>query len=309
MNIGQLSDAQFPKETVTGVFKRQESIFRQWIEPGSKYEAAPDRYHLYISYACPWAHRTLITRALKELEDIISISSVDPVRDERGWRFSPKDGPYYDSLNGFSYLSEAYKITDPHYDMRVTVPVFWDKHTGQIMNNESADIIIMLNDDFNEFTDSTLDLYPSELRHEIDEINGLIYTHINNGVYKCGFATDQQVYEKEVENLFNALDRMNERLDKATYLVKNRLTLADIRLFVTLIRFDAVYYNHFKTNKKHIYEYEYLWKFVRKLYQNEKIKPTVRFEEIKDHYFKTHPHINPTRIVPSGPDIISWLDA
>ena len=302
-----MSKAQFPRETVTGTFNRQESSFRKWIEHGTEFEPAPNRYHLYLSYACPWAHRTLITRALKNLEDVISASFVDPVRDDKGWRFSTEGSPYFDCVNGFNHLSEAYKSTNSNYDKRVSVPVLWDKETGQIVNNESSDIIIMLNDAFSSYTNSDLDLYPEELKHEIDELNDFIYTHINNGVYKCGFTTDQNVYESEFNKLFNALDRIDERLSGKIYLVQDKLTLADIRLFPTLIRFDVVYYNHFKTNKKHIYEYENLRQFLKNLYHREKIKPTVKFDEIKDHYFKTHQYINPTRIVPSGPDIISRL--
>ena len=196
---------------------------------------------------------------------------------------------------------------DSQYDMRVTVPVLWDKQTKQIVNNESSDIIIMLNSKFNQYTDSKLNLYPEELKIEIDELNQYIYSNINNGVYKCGFAANQEVYEGEVANLFNALDKIELRLAGRTYLVGDRLSLADIRLFVTLIRFDAVYFNHFKTNRQHIYEYTNLWNFVKLLYNNEKIKPTVKFDEIKDHYYKTHPSINPSGIVPVGPNIEKLL--
>jgi putative glutathione S-transferase len=202
---------------------------------------------------------------------------------------------------------EAYNIMDSKYDMRVTVPVLWDKQTKQIVNNESSDIIIMLNSKFNQYTDSKLNLYPEELKIEIDELNQYIYSNINNGVYKCGFAANQEVYEGEVANLFNALDKIELRLAGRTYLVGDRLSLADIRLFVTLIRFDAVYFNHFKTNRQHIYEYINLWSFVKLLYNNEQIKPTVKFDEIKDHYFKTHPSINPSGIVPVGPNIEKLL--
>jgi len=202
---------------------------------------------------------------------------------------------------------EAYKIMDTEYNMRVTVPVLWDKQTKQIVNNESSDIIIMLNSQFNKYTNSKLNLYPEEHKIEIDELNQYIYSNINNGVYKCGFATIQKVYESEVENLFNALDKIELSLEGKTYLVGAKLTLADIRLFVTLIRFDAVYFNHFKTNRQHIYEYTNLWNFVKLLYNNEKVRPTVKFDEIKDHYFKTHPFINPSGIVPVGPSIIERL--
>ena len=298
---------QFPKETSNGAFKRQKSIFREFIQEDSKYIPEKERYHLYLSYACPWAHRTLIVIALKELESVISTSFVDPIRSNKGWQFGSNDSRYYDSINEFNYLMEAYKIMDTEYNMRVTVPVLWDKQTKQIVNNESSDIIIMLNSQFNKYTNSKLNLYPEEHKIEIDELNQYIYSNINNGVYKCGFATIQKVYESEVANLFNALDKIELSLEGKTYLVGAKLTLADIRLFVTLIRFDAVYFNHFKTNRQHIYEYTNLWNFVKLLYNNEKVRPTVKFDEIKDHYFKTHPFINPSGIVPVGPSIIERL--
>jgi len=299
--------SQFPKESSNGSFKRQKSIFRSIIDEESQYKPEKGRYHLYLSYACPWAHRTLIVRELKELDAVVSVSFVNPIRDDKGWCFESENNQYIDPLNGFSYLMEAYKIMDSKYDMRVTVPVLWDKQTKQIVNNESSDIIIMLNSKFNQYTDSKLNLYPEELKIEIDELNQYIYSNINNGVYKCGFAANQEVYEGEVANLFNALDKIELRLAGRTYLVGDRLSLADIRLFVTLIRFDAVYFNHFKTNRQHIYEYTNLWNFVKLLYNNEQIKPTVKFDEIKDHYFKTHPFINPSGIVPVGPNIEARL--
>ena len=299
--------SQFTRESSNGSFKRQKSIFRSIIDEESQYKPEKGRYHLYLSYACPWAHRTLIVRELKELDTVVSVSFVNPIRDDKGWCFESENNQYIDPLNGFSYLMEAYNIMDSKYDMRVTVPVLWDKQTKQIVNNESSDIIIMLNSKFNQYTNSKLNLYPEELKIEIDELNQYIYSNINNGVYKCGFAANQEVYEGEVANLFNALDKIELRLAGRTYLVGDRLSLADIRLFVTLIRFDAVYFNHFKTNRQHIYEYTNLWNFVKLLYNNEKIKPTVKFDEIKDHYFKTHPSINPSGIVPVGPNIEELL--
>ena len=295
--------SHFPKELSNGAFKRQKSIFRSLIDKATQFRPEKGRYHLYLSHACPWAHRTLIVRALKELESAVSVSFVHPIRDENGWCFESEDNQYSDPINGFSHLMEAYKIMDPAYDMRVTVPVLWDRLTNQIVNNESSDIIIMLNEKFNQFTDSNMDLYPKGLRTEIDEMNQYIYTNINNGVYKCGFASTQSVYEDEVLNLFKALDHIELNLNRKKYLVSDSITLADIRLFVTLIRFDIVYYNHFKTNFKHIYEYENLWRFVKLLFNHKKIQPTIKLEEIKDHYFKTHPFINPSGIVPIGPDI------
>ena len=299
--------SQFTRESSNGSFKRQKSIFRSIIDEESQYKPEKGRYHLYLSYACPWAHRTLIVRELKELDAVVSVSFVNPIRDDKGWCFESENNQYIDPLNGFSYLMEAYKIMDSKYDMRVTVPVLWDKQTKQIVNNESSDIIIMLNSKFNQYTNSKLNLYPEELKIEIDELNQYIYSNINNGVYKCGFAANQEVYEGEVANLFNALDKIELRLAGRTYLVGDRLSLADIRLFVTLIRFDAVYFNHFKTNRQHIYEYTNLWNFVKLLYNNDQIKPTVKFDEIKDHYFKTHPSINPSGIVPVGPNIEKLL--
>jgi len=299
--------SQFPRESSNGSFKRQKSIFRSIIDEESQYKPEKGRYHLYLSYACPWAHRTLIVRELKELDAVVSVSFVNPIRDDKGWCFESENNQYIDPLNGFSYLMEAYNIMDSKYDMRVTVPVLWDKQTKQIVNNESSDIIIMLNSKFNQYTDSKLNLYPEGMRIEIDELNQYIYSNINNGVYKCGFAANQEVYEGEVANLFNALDKIELRLAGRTYLVGDRLSLADIRLFVTLIRFDAVYFNHFKTNRQHIYEYTNLWNFVKLLYNNDQIKLTVKFDEIKDHYFKTHPSINPSGIVPVGPNIEKLL--
>ena len=288
------------------LLKDKKSIF-ELISSDSIYKPEKERYHLYLSHACPWAHRTLIVRALKNLESVISTSFVHPIRDEKGWRFESQNSKYFDKIYGFSYLMEAYKIMDSHYDMRVTVPVLWDKQTEQIVNNDSSDIIIMLNNEFNQFTNSKLNLYPEALRTEIDEINQYIYTNINNGVYKCGFATSQKVYDSEVNNLFTALNKIELRLKDRKYLVGDSITLSDIRLFVTLIRFDAVYFNHFKTNHKHIYEYKNLWSFVKLIYNHDKILHTVKFNEIKDHYFKTHPSINPSGIVPVGPNIEELL--
>ena len=299
--------SQFPRESSNGSFKRQKSIFRSIIDEESQYKPEKGRYHLYLSYACPWAHRTLIVRELKGLDAVVSVSFVNPIRDDKGWCFESKNNQYIDPLNGFSYLMEAYNIMDSKYDMRVTVPVLWDKQTKQIVNNESSDIIIMLNSKFNQYTDSKLNLYPEGMRIEIDEINQYIYTNINNGVYKCGFASSQKVYDSEVDNLFTALNKIELRLKDRKYLVGDSITLSDIRLFVTLIRFDVVYFNHFKTNRQHIYEYTNLWNFVKLLYNNEQIKPTVKFDEIKDHYFKTHPSINPSGIVPVGPNIEKLL--
>ena len=294
---------QFPKETIDGSFNRQNSIFRNEINPGKPFSPEPDRYHLYLSYACPWAHRTLIVLQLKGLGSCISHSFVDPIRDERGWRFDQKNTKYNDPINQFSFLSEVYKKTDPDYSIRVTVPVLWDKQDSVIVNNESSDIIVYLNNEFNEYAKIDIDLYPDVLKADIDKLNDYIYHTINNGVYKCGFATSQTVYEREVESLFKALDTVEQLLKNNPYLIGESITLADIRLFTTLIRFDAVYYGHFKTNKKHIYEFENLWQLVKTLYTMPEIGPTVKFDEIKAHYYVTHETINPTGVVPVGPNI------
>ena len=298
--------AQFPKETgAKGEFIRQESIFRNWVTASgeSGYLAEPDRYHLYVSLACPWAHRTVIFRKLKKLEGVISLSVVDPIRDHRGWCFTGSEGEFPDEINGFSLLSEAYLKSDPSFDGRVTVAVLWDKKTQRIVNNESSEIIRMLNAEFNAFTESTIDYYPVELREEIDEINDFVYTNINNGVYRTGFATTQAAYEKAFTALFATLDNLEERLSGQSYLLGNQITEADWRLFTTLVRFDAVYYSHFKCNQKRLVDYLHLWRYTRNLYQVPGVADTVNMEHIKRHYYGTHASLNPTGIVPKGPEI------
>lgn len=297
---------QFPKETGTkGEFVRQASIFRNWVTASgeSGYLAEPDRYHLYVSLACPWAHRTVIFRKLKKLDDVISLSLVDPIRDHRGWRFMGSEGEFPDEINGFSFLSEAYLKSDPSFDGRVTVAALWDKKTQRIVNNESSEIIRMLNTEFNAFTESTMDYYPEELRVEIDEINAFVYANINNGVYRAGFATTQTAYEKAFTTLFLALDNLEERLSGQSYLVGNQITEADWRLFTTLVRFDPVYYGHFKCNQKRLVDYPHLWRYTRNLYQVPGVADTVNMDHIKRHYYETHASLNPTGIVPKGPEI------
>ena len=297
---------QFPKETGTkGEFVRQASIFRNWVTASgeSGYLAEPDRYHLYVSLACPWAHRTVIFRKLKKLDDVISLSLVDPIRDHRGWRFMGSEGEFPDEINGFSFLSEAYLKSDPSFDGRVTVAALWDKKTQRIVNNESSEIIRMLNTEFNAFTESTMDYYPEELRVEIDEINAFVYANINNGVYRTGFATTQTAYEKSFTTLFLALDNLEERLSGQSYLVGNLITEADWRLFTTLVRFDPVYYGHFKCNQKRLVDYPHLWRYTRNLYQVPGVADTVNMDHIKRHYYGTHASLNPTGIVPKGPEI------
>ena len=282
-----------------GEFLRQEDQFRSWVEKGgsSKFPIASGRYHLYVSLACPWAHRTIIVRKLKKLENVIGMTVVDPIRDERGWGFTEKKDP----INGFEYLGQAYDFSDSRYEARVTVPVLWDIKTSQIVSNCDDDIMRMLNSTFDDFTDSNLDLYPVELRSEIDEINDLIYSNVNDGVYRSGFAKTQNAYEAAVHKLFKTLDLLESRLSEHRYLTGNRLTEADWRLFPTLIRFDAVYHGHFKCNLKRIIDYPNLYGYMCDLYHHDGIAETVDFDHIKRHYYMTHPEINPTKIVPVGP--------
>jgi putative glutathione S-transferase len=296
---------QFPGEqSRSGEFKRQDDAFRRWVaaDGGSGYPAAPNRYHLYVSWACPWAHRTIIVRKLKKLEGIVGMTVVDPVRDERGWAFREGPGHSLDRVNGFHFLSEAYRATDPHYRGRVTVPVLWDTVTKRIVTNSDDDLMRIFNSEFNRFTDSTLDLYPEHLRAEIDELNHFIYESVNDGVYRAGFATSQPVYEQAVRRLFDALDRLNARLAHRRYLFGARFVETDWRLFVTLIRFDAVYHGHFKCNLRRIADYPHLFGYLKDLYQTDGIAETVNFDHIKRHYYLTHETINPTGIVPLGPD-------
>lgn len=297
-----MSDAQFPVETdEKGAFVRQQSAFREWVtaDGSSGFKAESGRYHLYVSYACPWASRTIIYRKLKGLEDAISMTVVDPIRDDEGWRFY-EDQP--DPVNGFRFLAEAYKLTDPDFSARVTVPLLWDKQQNRAVNNESSEIIRMLNSEFNAFAENPgLDLYPEDLREEIDRINDRVYQSINNGVYRCGFATKQETYEDAFVELFEALDWIDDMLAETRYLTGDRITEADWRLFVTLVRFDAVYVGHFKCNQRRIADYDNLSGYLRDLYQQPGIEETVDFDDIKRHYYVTHPQINPTQIVPVGP--------
>jgi putative glutathione S-transferase len=285
-------------------FIREDARFRDWVtaDGGSGYAAEPGRYHLYVSLACPWAHRTLIVRALKGLEDAIDVSIVDPIRDERGWAFRDVRGATADRVNGWSYLAEGYAASAPGYSGHISVPVLWDTRTQRIVNNESADIIVMLNEAFDAFAaHPELDLYPSELREEIDALNRVVYETVNNGVYRSGFAPSQEDYDEAVHPLFATLDRLEERLSSRRYLVGGRQTLADWRLFTTLVRFDAVYVGHFKCNLRRIVDYPHLSAYLRDLYQTPGIAETVDMDHIKRHYYRTHPQINPSGIVPAGP--------
>lgn len=288
-----------------GEFERQEDQFRQWVssDPNAKFPAEPDRYHLYGSLACPWAHRTIIFRKLKNLESVIGMTVVDPIRDERGWAFRDGPGHTLDPINGFHFLSEAYLESDPGFSDRVTVPVLWDKKTRQIVNNSEDDILRMFNSAFDRYTDRGFDFYPLALRSEIDAMNDLIYPNINNGVYQAGFATRQSAYESAVQKLFSTLDHLEAHLASRSYLVGEQITEADWKLFPTLVRFDAVYHGHFKCNIRRIIDYPNLHAYLKGLYLQEGIAETVNFDHIKRHYYMTHTDINPTRIVPVGPEI------
>lgn len=292
-------------EEIQGEFKRQEDRFRDWVtdDGSSAYPAAAGRYHLYVSLACPWAHRTLIARRLKGLEEIIGVTVVDPLRDGRGWAFTDEPDP----VNGFRFLSEVYSASDPQYKGRVTVPVLFDKESNRIVNNSEIDIVRMFNGAFGEWDTGDVDLYPEPLRGEIDALDDLIYPNINNGVYRSGFAETQAAYEAGVVPLFVALDELEERLEVRRYLCGSQITEADWKLFVTLVRFDAVYYVHFKCNMRRIAEYKNLWAYLRDLYQQPGIAETVNMDHIKRHYYMTHDDINPFSIVPLGPRDLDFM--
>ncbi|MCK9908875.1 glutathione S-transferase family protein [Microbacteriaceae bacterium K1510] len=297
--------------TKDGQFIRPASSFRNWVTPDGSagptgqagFKAEPGRYHLYVALACPWAHRTLIYRKLKGLENAISISVVSPDMMQDGWTFNKDEGSTGDTLNGKSKLSEIYVLADPKYTGRVSVPVLWDKQKKTIVNNESSEIIRMLNTAFDAHTNVHTDYYPQALRAEIDRLNNLIYPNINNGVYRAGFATSQAAYEEAFRNLFDTLDELEQILSRQRYLTGDAITEADWRLFPTLIRFDAVYYSHFKCNWRHIYEYPNLSNYVRDLYQVPGVAETVSLEQIKRHYYFSQRQVNPTGIVPVGPQL------
>lgn len=299
---GQWVDQWYDTDNSDGEFKRQDSRFRNWLtadgtagpngEPGFKAEKG--RYHLYVSLACPWAHRTLIFRELKQLQDYIDVTVVDPIMLENGWELS-------DPLYGCDYMYELYLKADKQYEGRVTVPVLWDKHTQTIVSNESSEIIRMFNTAFNHLTGNSDDYYPEALREKIDALNEQVYHGINNGVYRAGFATTQTAYEEAFYSLFEALDTVETLLTQQRYLAGSQLTEADWRLFTTLIRFDAVYFGHFKTNRQLLADYPAISGYVRELYQIPGIAETVNFEHIKTHYYASHLMINPTGVIPVGP--------
>jgi len=291
-----------------GEFVRPTSQFRNWITANgwSGYPAEPGRYHLYVSLACPWAHRTLIARTLKGLEDVISVSVVEPVMTQ-GWSFS---AALPDHLHGFQYLHQVYSAADPHYTGRILVPALWDKQTRTIVSNESSEILRMFDTAFAAFARKDVALYPAALRSQIDEVNAFVYDNINNGVYRCGFATEQVAYKDAFDRLFSALDRVEDDLGQRAWLAgSEHPTEADWRLFTTLLRFDAVYFGHFKCNRNPIEDFANLSRYLRTLYRTPGIAATVNMDHIKRHYYVSHTHINPTRIVPAGPRLKFMEDA
>lgn len=306
---GQWVDQWYDTDANDGEFARSESQFRNWVtKDGSAgptgdagFKAAAGRYHLYVSLACPWAHRVLILRRLKGLESMISVSVVNPLMAEHGWTFDEAPGVISDPIINARYMYQIYTATDPNYSGRVTIPVLWDKQQHCIVNNESAELIRMLNSAFDDIGATPGDYYPHALRGDIDKLNAKIYPNVNNGVYKAGFATTQRAYEQAVMPLFATLDELDQHLSHHRYLAGEQITEADWRLFTTLIRFDTVYYSHFKCNIKRITDYPHLSGYLRELYQWPGIKDTINMAHIKQHYYRSHLNINPTGIVPVGP--------
>ncbi|MBM7049192.1 glutathione S-transferase family protein [Rhizobium lusitanum] len=288
-----------------GELRRPPSVFREWItaEGDGPFKAEPGRYHLYVSLACPWAHRTLIMRDLKGLTDLIDVSVVHWLMGEDGWTFDPGPGVIPDTVNGAKFLHEIYTMSDPAATSRVTVPVLWDKRHRRIVSNESSEILRMFNTAFDGCGAAAGDYYPFDHRDEIDAVNARIYATLNNGVYRSGFATTQAAYEAAVSEVFETLDWLEQRLGRQRYLVGGRLTEADIRLFTTLVRFDSVYHGHFKCNLRALVDYPALWAYTRDLFRHPAIRPSVDFSHIKGHYYGSHPGLNPSGIVPIGPDL------
>ena len=306
---GQWVDKWYDTKSSGGEFKRQDSRIRNWVTADGSagptgeagFAAAQDRYHLYVSVTCPWAHRTLVFRALKKLDQIIDVTSVHPMMLENGWEFDK--GEHADPLYNLDFMYQLYLKSDKDYEGRVTVPVLWDKKTETIVSNESAEIIRMFNSAFNQLTGNTDDYYPEPLRAQIDEINDRIYNTVNNGVYKAGFSTTQDAYESAYNALFESLDWIEHTLTKQRYLTGDQITEADWRLFTTLIRFDAIYYSHFKCNKQRIMDCPALWRYLRELYQVPGIAQTVDLKKTKQHYYGSMLHLNPMGIVPTGPEL------
>lgn len=314
--MGMLIDGEWHADDAAlrrsgGRFNRQKTAFHNWITPDGSpgpggeggFPAEPDRYHLYVSYACPWAHRTLIFRKLKKLESVVSLSVVHHFLGADGWTFEAKEGATGDQVNNYDFLRELYQKADPRFTGRVTVPVLWDKKKQTIVSNESSEIIRMLNSAFDRWGDADIDFFPRHLREQIEAINGPVYDNVNNGVYKCGFATSQQAYDEAFHALFATLDEIEERLSQQRYLVGARLTEADWRLFTTLVRFDPVYVGHFKCNRQRIVDYPNLSNYTRELFQFPGVADTVNMEHIKKHYYQSQESINPNRIVALGPDV------
>ena len=305
---GEWKDVWYDTRSTDGRFVRPDTRFHDRVEatPGARFAPEAGRYHLYVSLACPWAHRTLIVRALKGLEEVLPISVVNPFMGEHGWTFETAPGTNADPVLDARYLYEIYLSAQPHYSGRVTVPVLWDRRERTIVSNESAEILRMLASAFDALATRFLhDLYPPQHRAEIDALNARIYATVNNGVYEAGFATSQARYEGAVTALFETLDMLDARLAKQTWLVGDRLTEADIRLFTTLVRFDAVYHGHFKCNLRRLVDYEHLWPYARRIFQLPHVASTVSFDHIKQHYYSSHRTINPTGIVPMGP-LTDW---
>lgn len=308
---GQWQDVWYDTRSSGGRFVREDAHFRNWVsadgsagpEGGDGFKAEPGRYHLYVSLACPWAHRTLIVRALKGLQELIDVSVVSPIMLDHGWTYNREEGSTGDALSGHDFHYQVYTAARADYTGRVTVPVLWDRERNTIVSNESSDIIRMFNTAFNDITGDSEDYYPEALRSEIDHWNDIIYPEVNNGVYRAGFATSQEAYEEAYTALFDALDRIDEHLASHRYLVGNRLTEADIRLFTTLIRFDAVYHGHFKCNRQRLEDFRHIPGYVRELFQLRGVADTVDLHHIKTHYYASHRTINPTGVVPLGPDI------
>ena len=308
---GQWQDVWYDTRSSGGRFVREDAHFRNWVsaegsagpEGEDGFKAEPGRYHLYVSLACPWAHRTLIVRALKGLQELIGVSVVSPIMLDQGWTYNREEGSTGDVLSGHDFHYQVYTAARADYTGRVTVPVLWDRERNTIVSNESSDIIRMFNTAFNDITGNSEDYYPEALRSEIDHWNDIIYPAVNNGVYRAGFATSQEAYEEAYTALFEALDRIDEHLASHRYLVGNRLTEADIRLFTTLIRFDAVYHGHFKCNRQRLEDFRHIPGYVRELFQLPGVAETVDFHHIKTHYYASHRTINPTGVVPLGPDI------
>jgi putative glutathione S-transferase len=303
---GQWHDDWYDTKKTGGAFERPVTTFRRWITANgsSGFSAAAGRYHLFLALACPWCHRTLLFRLLKRLEDVISVSFVEPLMLENGWTFAEPD-----PITRARYAYQIYQRADPRYSGRASVPILWDKETRTIVSNESADIVRMLNSAFDGFTDDRTDYYPPDLRDEIDALNQRIYDTVNNGVYKAGFATSQAAHRAAVTALFETLDALEARLARQRYLLGDRLTEADWRLFPTLARFDAVYYGHFKCNLHHLYEYPALWDYTRALYQHPGVAATVDLENFKTHYYGSQRRINPSGVVPLGPRLDFALPA